>query len=95
MIISENAMGTVCCHFLHIIKLGKNIKDTKLEAGNNSIRFIDFDKDGIDEIEFWDNVIVGFLLQQQALHLEEWSTDMIVLVITIKLLRSLCIKIWK
>lgn len=59
LIISENAMGTVCCHILHIIELGKNIKDTKLEAGNNSIRFIDFDKDGIDEIEFWDNVIVG------------------------------------
>ena len=59
LIISENAMGTVCCHILHVIELGKNIKDTKLEAGNNSIRFIDFDKDGIDEIEFWDNVIVG------------------------------------
>ena len=59
LIISENAMGTVCCHILHIIELGKNIKDTKLEAGNNSIRFIDFDRDGIDEIEFWDNVIVG------------------------------------
>lgn len=59
LIISENAMGTVCCHILHIIELGKKMKETKIIAGNNSIRFFDFDKDGIDEIEFWDNVIVG------------------------------------
>lgn len=59
LIISENAMGTVCCHILHIIELGKSVQETKIIAGNKSIRFIDFDKDGIDEIEFWDNVIVG------------------------------------
>jgi hypothetical protein len=59
LIISENAMGSVCCHILHIIELGKNVRETKIIAGNKPIRFIDFDNDGIDEIEFWDNVIVG------------------------------------
>lgn len=59
LIISEDAMGTVCCHILHIIELGKSVKETKIIAGNKSIRFVDFDNDGIDEIEFWDNVIVG------------------------------------
>lgn len=59
LVISENAMGTVCCHILHILELGDNIKETKIVAGNRPIMFVDYDKDGIDEIEFWDNAIVG------------------------------------
>lgn len=59
LIISENAMGTVCCHILHILELGNSIKETKIVAGNRPIMFVDYDKDGINEIEFWDNAIVG------------------------------------
>lgn len=50
--------GAHCCHFLHIFELGKNFKKLiTIDAGSSPIRFIDLDKDGFPEIEFWGGAI--------------------------------------
>lgn len=55
LLISEWTGGAHCCNYLSIFELGKTLRHiTTVDAGSHGIRLVDFDGDGVVEIEFWD-----------------------------------------
>lgn len=58
LIISNWTGGAHCCHILHIFELGKEFKKlVTVQANSSSVRLVDLDRDGNQEIEFWDGAI--------------------------------------